>query len=81
MAAWRSAHGSWWATHFCWDWFLSFGVHVDAKRRYTARERIPYGPYVDFHLGPAVLSLGVNPIYSTDRDADSYRAGTRAGGV
>lgn len=77
MAGWHTAHGRWWAAHWCWDGFFSLGVHVDVKRRYAATDGARYGPYVDFHVGPAVLSLGVNPIRTTD-DYASWRAGERA---
>lgn len=78
MAGWHSRHGSWWAVHYCLDGFVSLGVHVDPKRRRTALGNVRYGPYVDFHVGPAVLSIGVNPIYTTD-DYASWRSGERAG--
>lgn len=77
MAGWHTHHGRFWAAHWCWDGFFSLGVHVDLKRRRTARQGIRYGPYADLHIGPAVLSLGVNPIYTTD-DYASWRAGERA---
>ena len=42
------------------DWWCSLGIHIDCRRRDT------YGPYVDFHLGPAILSLGGRPVYTDD---------------
>lgn len=75
MAGWHTRHGSWWAAHWCWDGYLSLGVHVDWTRRRTAREGIPYGPYADVHLGPAVIGVGVHPIYSRDVN---FRPGLRA---
>lgn len=75
MATWHAHHGKWWAVQWCFDRWLSLGVHVDWSRRLTAKERIPYGPYLDVHLGVLIVSVGVNPIYSTDVDSMTYRGG------
>lgn len=76
---WYTWHGSWWAVHWCWDWWFSLGIHVDLKKRVTAKEGMRYGPYADLHLGPAVFSVGVNPVWSCDRDIEAgARVGRRA---
>lgn len=43
--------------------WLSFGVHIDLMRRH--QQDVGYGPYIDFHLGMIILSLGRNPKYSS----------------
>ena len=60
-------------------WF-SLGTHLDWRRRRTARDGIRYGPYVDFHLGVLIISLGVNPVYSGELDSSVNvgRGGLRA---
>jgi hypothetical protein len=82
MAGWHSRHGSWWAAHWCWSQGFTIlpGVHVDWHRRVTAREGIRFGPYVDVHFAFGVVSVGVNPIWSTEL-AINYRQGRRADGL
>lgn len=75
MSVWHAHHGRWWAVQWCFDGWFSLGVHVDIKSRKTAVSGTRYGPYVDFHLGPLIVSLGVNPIYSTDVESLTYRGG------
>jgi hypothetical protein len=41
------------------DGTFSLGVHIDPRRRMS--DSGPYGPYLDLHLGPCVLSLGYHP--------------------
>lgn len=64
MAYWHISHGSWWTWQWCWDGFFSLGIHVDFRRRFTGSTLDPYGPYLDIHLGPAILSLGYWPVRS-----------------
>lgn len=64
MRGWNLRHGSWWMVQWQVDGWVSLGIHVDLRRRYTAVERVPYGPYVDVHLGVMIVSVGVNPVYS-----------------
>ena len=45
---------------------LSVGAHVDFKTRYTGKTGVPYGPYVDLHLGRFVLSIGRNPAFASE---------------
>lgn len=52
-------YGGWWLWQWALDGTLSLGVHLDPCRR-TA-DSGPYGPYLDLHLGVAVLSLGYHP--------------------
>lgn len=61
MARWYIKHGSWWMVQWSFDWWFSLGIHIDLRRR----DR--YGPYVDVHAGPCILSVGRHPIY-TDRE-------------
>lgn len=41
------------------DGTMSAGVHLDPCRRVS--DTGPYGPYLDLHLGPVVVSLGYYP--------------------
>jgi len=66
MSVWRVYHGKWWAVQTCFDGWLSFGVHIDFKRRLTGKNRIPYSPYIDIHVLWFIFSVGVNPYYSLD---------------
>lgn len=72
--------GSWWAFQWSWDGWLSLGIHLDFRARVESGTGVRYGPYVDFHVGWCILSLGVNPIYSGDLDLASSvaRGGKRA---
>lgn len=63
MARWGMRYGSCWAVQWSLDWFFSFGVHLNLKRR-TTNDGIVYGPYLDLHLVCCVLSVGVNPIWA-----------------
>lgn len=38
---------------------LSLGVHIDPLTRVS--DSGPFGPYIDIHLGPVVVSLGNHP--------------------
>lgn len=72
-SGWEMRSGSWWMWQWTWTEYsgikvpfsgwLSVGVHVDLKRRF--QQDIGYGPYIDLHLGIAILSLGRNPKYSS----------------
>jgi hypothetical protein len=46
------------------DGTLSLGVHADPLHR--RGDAGPYGPYVDLHLGPVVVSLGYHPGRAND---------------
>ena len=61
---WYVAWGSWWMVQACPDGWLSLGVHVDPRCRTEALTGNRFGPYVDFHLGCVIVSLGRNPFYS-----------------
>lgn len=76
---WHVCHGAWWMVQWQFDGWASLGVHLDLKRRYTAREGIAFGPYIDLHLGCFIVSLGVNPRFSQDLDSPRLlRGGVRA---
>jgi len=51
--------GHFWMVQWALDGTLSLGVHVDPLRRLS--DRGPYGPYLDLHAGPIVVSLGYHP--------------------
>ena len=59
-------HGDWWRLEAVQEGCISVGQHIDFKTRYTGKTGTPYGPYVDLHLGTAVVSLGVNPVYASE---------------
>jgi len=65
MARWGIRYGSWWAVQWVLDGWLSFGVHVDLRRRPHAGVGT-YGPYIDLHVGVLILSIGNQPAYSGD---------------
>lgn len=56
---WGIAYGRWWMVQYALSGALSLGLHVDPCRR--AGDAGPYGPYLDLHLGPVVLSVGYHP--------------------
>lgn len=59
MKSWGIHHGRWWLLQWSLDGTLSFGIHLDPCCRISDTGR--YGPYIDLHFGPAVLSLGYRP--------------------
>jgi hypothetical protein len=59
MKRWGVWYGRWWMVQYALDWTFSLGIHIDPLRR-TA-DVGPYGPYVDFHLGFVVVSVGYRP--------------------
>ncbi|HUS95669.1 MAG TPA: hypothetical protein VMX97_02900 [Hyphomicrobiaceae bacterium] len=61
MSRWLVKHGGWWMFQEGLGIGFSVGIHIDWHRRKTAREGLPYGPYVDFHWGPWILSFGHHP--------------------
>lgn len=63
---WYLAHGSWWMVQACFDGWFSLGIHIDGKRRINAGNGRRFGPYVDLHLGCVILSLGVNPVWTSE---------------
>lgn len=65
---------------WCLGGWLSLGIHIDFKTRYTGIPPVAYGPYVDLHLIVAILSLGRNPRYSGDiqTNCSVSRGGIRA---
>lgn len=79
MAAWHIRHGRWWMLQWSCNGWLSLGVHVDFRTR-PARGGLTYGPYVDVHLGPVIVSVGNRPVYSGNLEASTSvaRGGVRA---
>lgn len=58
-ARWGICYGNWWLVQYAFDGTLSLGLHIDPLRRIG--DHGPYGPYLDLHFGPIVLSLGYHP--------------------
>lgn len=63
---WQIRHGSWWMLQWQFDGWFSLGLHIDFKRRVHGRYFVPYGPYLDLHIGPCILSVGRNCYLATD---------------
>ena len=82
MARWHLRYGRWWMLQWSWNGWLSLGVHVDFRRR-PVGEGKTYGPYIDIHVGPAILSVGNNPVYTSDLEmhVSVCRGGIAAGEV
>ena len=66
MSSWYVKHGQYWCIQWCRDWWLSFGIHIDFKKRKTGKQKIRYGPYFDIHVFCFIISIGINPYYSLD---------------
>ena len=77
LRGWNLRHGSWWMVQWQIDGWVSLGIHIDLRRRYTGRTKQPYGPYVDFHLLFIIVSFGYKPLYSGEYD--SSMSGGRGG--
>lgn len=77
MARWHLHHGRWWMVQWSINGWLSLGVHVDFRRRSVGDGRT-FGPYVDLHVGPVIVSVGNNPVWSGNHQADhGGRGGVR----
>jgi hypothetical protein len=63
---WHRRYGRWWMLQWAFDGWLSFGVHFDFRHR--RRSGFSYGPYIDFHLGVLIVSLGWQPVYAGEID-------------
>lgn len=75
MTKWRCRYGSWWMVQVVVDGWFSLGIHLDFKHRHNAFGG-SYGPYIDFHLGVVILSLGWHPYLSSDLETcASYSRG------
>jgi hypothetical protein len=48
---------------WAWDGWFSLGIHIDFRHRKRG-DGLAYGPYVDFHFGWVIVSLGLNPVYA-----------------
>ena len=64
MRRWGLWHGRFWMVQYALDGTISLGLHIDPIRRPTGGGH--YGPYVDLHLGPLVVSLGNHPARAGD---------------
>jgi len=71
VTAWHIKSGRWWMLQYSWNWWLSLGIHVDLRHHPTDTPELrpAYGPYVDLHVGPAILSLGNRPVYTAVEEA------------
>jgi len=67
---WHIIYGSWWMIQWCFDGWVSFGIHIDFKKRRTGKSGIRYSPYMDVHLLFFIFSVGVNPYFSTGGSDD-----------
>jgi hypothetical protein len=65
MAMWHIHSGKYWMIQWCIDWWISIGVHIDLKRRYTGKNKTPYGPYAELHFLFFIISFGYQPYYGT----------------
>lgn len=72
---WYMWYGKWWMIQCCFDGWISFGIHLDFKRRLTGKDRIRYGPYIDIHFLNFIFSFGINPRYSTAYPYTNGRGG------
>lgn len=72
---WHMYHGKYWMIQYCWDKWLSFGVHIDFKKRFTGKTKERYGPYIDIHFLWFIFSFGINPEKSTDYPYSVGRGG------
>jgi len=68
MSGWHLYYGRWWMIQWCFDWWFSLGIHVDFRTRVRSTDLKKYGPYIDFHLGFIIISIGRNPVYSGELD-------------
>jgi hypothetical protein len=58
---WGCRSGRFFAIQWIMDGSLSLGIHVDPLIRQWGEGPGTYGPYVDLHLGPFILSIGNRP--------------------
>lgn len=61
--SWWRCYGDWWMLQGACAGWLSFGLHLDFRRRQRG-DGLSYGPYLDLHLGCLILSLGWRPVYA-----------------
>lgn len=64
MAKWNIKHGNWWMIQWSFDRWISFGIHIDSKKRKNHSKELYYGPYMDIHFLWFIISIGNNPCYS-----------------
>jgi len=62
---WHLRYGSWWMVQWMWLGWISVGFHIDFKHHHMDNGE-SYGPYIDLHLGLAIVSIGNNPVYCSD---------------
>lgn len=59
MRRWGVYFGRWWMVQYALDGTLSFGVHLDPKRRVA--DEGTFGPYLEIHFLCFAFSIGNNP--------------------
>lgn len=64
MAVWHLKHGRWWMLQWCFAGWFSLGIHIEPRTGITTKSGFRFGPYVDLHLGPFILSLGRRPQFT-----------------
>lgn len=62
MTRWAIRYGRWWMVQVALDGTVSLGIHIDPLRRRAIDAT--YGPYLDMHVGPVVLSIGNRPAWA-----------------
>ena len=63
--------GKWWAVQVVPVHALSLGIHVEPRVGLTGDATV-YGPYIDLHLGPAIISLGRHPVFTPPDELDRH---------
>ena len=63
---WNEKHGKYWMVQWNASSWISFGIHIDFKKRYTGKEKIPYGPYFAIHFLFFIFHFGLNVYHSID---------------
>jgi hypothetical protein len=72
---WHIKFGDWWMIQWHFGGWVSFGIHIDPRKRIHARYHVPYGPYVDIHCLCFIFSIGRNCYLAIDKDINSGRGG------
>jgi hypothetical protein len=77
---WNMKWSRWWMIQWDFSGWVSFGIHIDFRRRTHARTGIKYGPYVDIHLPGVILSFGPDCYWATGHDDINSGRGGRPEG-
>jgi len=62
---WYVYHNKFWMIQFAIDGWISFGIHLDFKRRKDAKSGQRYGPFAEIHFLFFIFSIGINPYFGT----------------